>query len=195
MISLLCFRRSRSIKSKLICVLGIALEALCDPKSTEPESSTLACLASVQALLHSAKARTLIATQPSLSVEVCNVLHRVILTKDATRQQLALTVLQILVQSAQEQLQRLNDPAAGEGGVEGELLPGTSLVFAALEVCLCLLAKCYPSIDPSTNSQSGSRCVLSFICSMRCIFGNSRFFNKDMGLKKNVQKGRPHQRS
>ena len=94
------------------------------------------------------------AMQPPLSVEVCNVLHRVILTKNTSIQHLALNVLLTLVQAAQEQLSRLNDPGAGEGGIEGELLPGTSLVFAALEVCLCLLVQFYPSIDPGNSNNS-----------------------------------------
>lgn len=137
--------------------LGIALEALCDLKSTEPESSTAACLASLQALLHSSKARSILGAQQPLGVEVCNVLHRVTLTKTAPIQQLAFDVLLTLVKTAQEQMNRSDDPSmAGEGGLEGELLPGTSLVFAALEVCLCLLVQVYPNIDPSSGGSTKS---------------------------------------
>lgn len=93
--------------------------------------------------------------QPPLTVEVCNVLHRVVLTKKAPIQQQAFQVLLALVQATQEQMNRSSDPLiAGEGGSEGELLPGTSLVFAALEVCLCLLVQVYPNLDPSTSISS-----------------------------------------
>jgi len=135
---------------------------LCDLKSTEPDSSTAACLSTLKALLHSPKARITLTAQSSLGVEVCNVLHRVILTKKAAIQQLAFDVLLVLVQAAQEQINRSTDPvAAGEGGIEGELLPGTSLVFAALEVCLCLFVQFYPKIDPSSSgtNRSNSRTV------------------------------------
>ena len=140
------------------------MEALCDLKSAEPDSSTAACLSALQALLHSSKARATLASQPPLGVEVCNVLHRVILTKTAALQQLAFDVLLTLVKTAQEHMNRLDDPsAAGEGGIEGELLPGTSLVFAALEVCLCLLVQVYPNIDPSS---SGGASTKSLKCSL-----------------------------
>jgi len=137
-------------------VFGIALEALCDLKSTEPDSSTAACLAALQALLHSPQSRSTMSTQPPLSVEVCNVLHRVILTKNAAIKHLAFNVLLTLVEAAKEHLSSKDDPGAGEGGAEGELLPGTSLVFAALEVCLCLLVQFYPSIEPSSSSSNNS---------------------------------------
>lgn len=38
--------------------------------------------------------------------------------------------------------------ALGEGGSSGELVPGRSLVFAALEVCLCLLVRQLPALNP-----------------------------------------------
>ncbi|KAE8751079.1 hypothetical protein FOCC_FOCC002164 [Frankliniella occidentalis] len=37
----------------------------------------------------------------------------------------------------------------GEGGAGGELPPGHSLVFAALEVCLCLLVRALPALNPT----------------------------------------------
>lgn len=139
----------------LLVNLGIALEALCDLKSTEPDSSTAACLYGLQALLHSRKARVTMTCQQPLTVEVCNVLHRVVLTKKASIQQQAFEVLLALVEATCEQVSRSGDNA-GEGGSEGELLPGTSLVFAALEVCLCLLVQVYPNMDPSSTSSTKS---------------------------------------
>lgn len=38
--------------------------------------------------------------------------------------------------------------ALGEGGTSGELVPGRSLVFSALEVCLCLLVRQLPALNP-----------------------------------------------
>lgn len=37
----------------------------------------------------------------------------------------------------------------GEGGSTGEIVPGQSLVFAVLEVCLCLLVRQLPVLNPS----------------------------------------------
>ena len=63
-------------------------------------------------------------------------------------------ILKMKVEAAKEHLSSKNDTNAGEGGAEGELLPGTSLVFAALEVCLCLLVQFHPSIEPSSSSNA-----------------------------------------
>lgn len=40
----------------------------------------------------------------------------------------------------------------GEGGEDGELVPGKSVVFASLEVCLCLIAGQVPKLNPSPSS-------------------------------------------
>lgn len=40
----------------------------------------------------------------------------------------------------------------GEGGETGELIPGKSLVFALLEVCLCLLVRQIPALNPNPGS-------------------------------------------
>lgn len=37
----------------------------------------------------------------------------------------------------------------GEGGSTGEIIPGQSLVFAVLEVCLCLLVRQLPALNPA----------------------------------------------
>jgi len=37
----------------------------------------------------------------------------------------------------------------GEGGSTGEIEPGKSLVFAVLEVCLCLLVRQLPALNPT----------------------------------------------
>ena len=42
-------------------------------------------------------------------------------------------------------------PAAviGEGGDDGHIVPGKSVVFATLEVCLCVLVRHLPSLNPA----------------------------------------------
>lgn len=37
----------------------------------------------------------------------------------------------------------------GEGSISGEITPGQSLVFASLEVCLCLLVRALPALNPT----------------------------------------------
>ena len=40
----------------------------------------------------------------------------------------------------------------GDGGESGDILPGKSLVFATLEVCLCVLVRHIPNLNPSIPS-------------------------------------------
>ena len=40
----------------------------------------------------------------------------------------------------------------GEGGDDGLLEPGRSVVFATLEVCLCVLVRHYPDLSPRAAS-------------------------------------------
>lgn len=42
----------------------------------------------------------------------------------------------------------------GEGGISGEITPGSSVVFATLEVCLCVLVRHLPSLNPTILSSS-----------------------------------------
>ena len=46
----------------------------------------------------------------------------------------------------------------GEGGEKGELTPGKSLVFAVMEVCLCLLVRQIPALNPNPG---GATAILS----------------------------------
>lgn len=53
----------------------------------------------------------------------------------------------------------------GEGDADGILEPGKSLVFAVLEVCLCVLVRQIPSLNPtSVNSATASGTNGSLIC-------------------------------
>ena len=43
-------------------------------------------------------------------------------------------------------------PPGGEGGEDGKIIPGQSIVFATLEVCLCVLSKRIPALNPATQT-------------------------------------------
>lgn len=108
----------------------------------------------------------------SLRIELCNVLHRLILTRDNhTSQLLCMEVLKQVVSAAeqclntkkqekQRELELENQDTSiyneldllGEGGESGEIVPGTSLVYAVLEVCLCVLVLQLPALSPASNS-------------------------------------------
>jgi hypothetical protein len=45
-----------------------------------------------------------------------------------------------------------NPALLGEGGESGDVLPGKSVSFAALEVCLCVLVRHVPNLNPAIPS-------------------------------------------
>uniref|UniRef100_A0A672YQH3 HEAT repeat-containing protein 5B n=1 Tax=Sphaeramia orbicularis TaxID=375764 RepID=A0A672YQH3_9TELE len=94
-----------------------------------------------------------------LAVELLNVLHRLLLTRDPPAVQLQVTaVVQETIRAAQDHLQRLRSsrddegekecvPSLGEGGASGELVPGKSLVFAAMELLVFILVRHLPQLN------------------------------------------------
>lgn len=60
--------------------------------------------------------------------------------------------------SANEENEMSEVDLLGEGKEGGELVPGKSLVFAILEVCLCLLVRQIPALNPNPG---GATAILS----------------------------------
>lgn len=98
-----------------------------------------------------------------MGVELLNVLHRLILTRESPDIQLAaLEVVRLILFAAQEHVKEkrrsaeVDDGAAeketlpefGEGKDTGGLVPGKSLVFATLELCVCILVRQLPQLNP-----------------------------------------------
>jgi len=55
------------------------MEALCSPRSSEPVESVLTCLQALYTLLDSAWPRETLMGDKSLGIELCNVLHRLVI--------------------------------------------------------------------------------------------------------------------
>lgn len=172
--------------------VGICMEALCSPHSTESLESIIICQQALYTLLDSVSARQLLTSDKSIAIELCNVLHRLLLTRDNNDAHLlCMEILKQVMVGAKEQyedvrtnklkesgispqqncrtcLSNLNFSAnpdivnspnttldldlLGEGGEIGEIVAGQSLVFAVLEVCLCLLIRHIPALSPTPNS-------------------------------------------
>ncbi|XP_055323720.1 HEAT repeat-containing protein 5B isoform X3 [Sitodiplosis mosellana] len=153
-------------------VFGIAMEAICSTRSNEKLEAVLACLQSMYTLFDDAWAREQLYMERSLAIELCNVLHRIILTRDSLEVQLlCIEILKRVIQAANESLERKKEEKLsqvednelktemakdldllGEGGEGGEIVPGQSVVYAVLEVCLCLFVRQIPSMNPSPTT-------------------------------------------
>ncbi|XP_043372937.1 HEAT repeat-containing protein 5A isoform X7 [Dermochelys coriacea] len=168
-------------------ILGISVEFLCSPRSDAAMENITACLHALQAFLDVPWPRSKIGGDQELGVELLNVLHRLILTRESPDIQLAtLEVVRQILFAAQEHVREkrrsaeVDDGAAeketlpefGEGKDTGGLVPGKSLVFATLELCVCILVRQLPQLNPKVTgspaikagkpqllSESGSRLV------------------------------------
>uniref|UniRef100_A0A4W3GT71 HEAT repeat-containing protein 5A n=1 Tax=Callorhinchus milii TaxID=7868 RepID=A0A4W3GT71_CALMI len=143
-------------------ILGISIEFLCSPRPDAPMESITACLRALQALLDVPWPRCRMGSD-QLGVELLNVLHRLILTRESPFIQLAvIDVVGQIIHAAQEHVKEkrrsaeVDDGAAeketlpefGEGRDTGGLVPGKSLVFAALELSLSVLVRQLPQLNP-----------------------------------------------
>jgi len=163
-------------RSRFNLLLGVSMEALCSPRTGELTSSQLNnCLGALASLLESVWARVQLTREEGVLVELCNVLHRQLLSQDNTaKQEKILEVVSLAVKSASENLankkktklkelfpanQSFTDIPAevagmGEGGETGKIKPGKSMSFAILEVCLCVLVRYFPDISPRAAQSS-----------------------------------------
>ncbi|XP_054989040.1 HEAT repeat-containing protein 5A isoform X2 [Sorex araneus] len=151
-------------------ILGISVEFLCSLRSDATMESIIACLHALQALLDVPWPRSKIGSDQDLGIELLNVLHRVILTRESPSIQLAsLEVVRQIICAAQEHVKEkrrsaeVDDGAAeketlpefGEGKDTGGLVPGKSLVFATLELCVCILVRQLPELNPKLTGSPG----------------------------------------
>ncbi|XP_036928579.1 HEAT repeat-containing protein 5A isoform X7 [Acanthopagrus latus] len=154
---------------RLHLILGISIEFLCSPHSEDQMENITSCLRALQALLDVAWPRAKIGNDQALSVELLSVLHRLMVTRESVPVQLAvLDLLRQIVTAAQEHVREkrhsaeVDDGAAeketlpefGEGRDTGGLIPGRSLVFGALELCLCVLVRKLPQLSPKLAGTS-----------------------------------------
>ncbi|XP_046884989.1 HEAT repeat-containing protein 5B isoform X2 [Hypomesus transpacificus] len=147
------------VKDRMHLMLGVSIEFLCFPRPEEPLEHVMSCLLALCTLLDSPLAKTHIAQDQLLAVELLNVLHRLLLTRDPPAVQLQVTaVVQETIRAALDHLLERrhsqgkeegekDSSTLGEGGDTGELLPGKSLVFAAMELLVFILVRHLPQLN------------------------------------------------
>lgn len=81
------------------------MEALCSPRSSESPQNIKTCLNALYTLLDSTWARKVFISDRSLPIELCNVLHRLLLTRESyVIQMIVMEVLKQVMKAAQEDL-------------------------------------------------------------------------------------------
>ncbi|XP_072555030.1 HEAT repeat-containing protein 5A isoform X3 [Paramormyrops kingsleyae] len=150
-------------------ILGISMEFLCSPHSDSQMENITYCLHTLHALFDVPWPRSKIGNDQTLSVELLSVLHRLIVTRESPGVQLAvLELVRQVVCAAQERVREkrhsaeVDDGAAeketlpefGEGHDTGGLVPGKSVVFGALQLCLCILVRKLPRLSPKLTGSN-----------------------------------------
>lgn len=155
-------------------IFGLCMEALCSTRTSEKPKNVISCLQSMFTIFDSKWARAQLVKDKILTIELCNVLHRLILTSDDLYiQLLCVEILKQTIQASQEQLDKTreaymdskkNDETIdniclqeeidlmGEGGSSGEITPGSSHIYSILEVCLCLFVRQIPTMNPGSSN-------------------------------------------
>uniref|UniRef100_A0A8C4QZX9 HEAT repeat-containing protein 5A n=1 Tax=Eptatretus burgeri TaxID=7764 RepID=A0A8C4QZX9_EPTBU len=154
----------------IFCLAGIGVEFLCSPRVQEPIDCVVECLQALYTLLNSPWPRVKLGADQLLGVELLSVLHRLLLTRDIPRVHfLILAVTRQAVRAAQEHVsekrrsteeddgaaEKESVPEVGEGEETGILEPGSSLCLAAMELCLCVLVRQLPQLNPKLLGTSG----------------------------------------
>ncbi|NP_001090667.1 HEAT repeat-containing protein 5A [Xenopus tropicalis] len=150
-------------------ILGISVEFLCCPPVDAPMERITSCLRALKALLSGMWPKAHIGTDQDLAIELISVLHRLLLMRESSEVQLlVLEVGRLIVNAAQDHVRErrrsaeVDDgaeeketlPVFGEGHDTGGLVPGHSLVVAALELCLCILIRQLPQLSPHLSGGS-----------------------------------------
>ena len=131
-------------------LLGLCVEALVSPIPEDGANPVIASLQSMAELLAAQWPRQCLGGNHSLAIEVLAVMHRVVLTYHKPEHQaLAARIVNQVVSSAVESLTDQADtndyPKPTLASVD-DLAVGKSVVFAALQVAICLLFQRFPSL-------------------------------------------------
>lgn len=151
---------------RLHLLLGVAVQFLCAPHSENQMENIECCLKALQVFLNTPWPRNHICADQPLSVELLSVLLRVMVTRECPSvQKSVLELLKQIVSAAQDHVREkrhsaeVDDGAAeketvpvfGEGRDTGGLVPGRSVVFSALQICLCVLVRKLPQLSPTLS--------------------------------------------
>ncbi|VDK44710.1 unnamed protein product, partial [Cylicostephanus goldi] len=143
-------------ESRFHLMMGIAVEALCSRTTYADDHTIQSCVRAIHALLQCEWCQLQLMSDIRLAIELCNVLHRLILTRDnLATQQLCVDCAHAILDAAHcsmrvmasEDIENGNLPSTTDtderpknlySGGEGDdgIGQGTTLTFAMMELCL-----------------------------------------------------------
>ncbi|XP_050534619.1 HEAT repeat-containing protein 5B isoform X3 [Daktulosphaira vitifoliae] len=157
----------KELQDKFHLIFGVCTEAICNQRTLENIDNLKICLKSLYTILDSMVARQILMKNQILGIETMNIMHKLLLTNDNIKvQQIVMDVVQQIVKATKEDLENKmknsNDHSAikqevfwDDGSNDGIIKHKKCIVFATLEVCLCLIVRQIPDLNPTpivTNS-------------------------------------------
>ncbi|VDM62667.1 unnamed protein product [Angiostrongylus costaricensis] len=157
-------------ESRFHLMIGIAVEALCSRTTYADDNTIQSCVRAIHALLQCEWCQLQLMLDVKLPIELCNVLHRLILTRDSlTSQHLCVNCALAILNAARSSIHISNtidmkngnipNATTGYGGLpktlyaggEGDngIAKGTTLTFALMELCLCVMVRQVPLLCSS----------------------------------------------
>ncbi|KAJ1347297.1 hypothetical protein KIN20_002323 [Parelaphostrongylus tenuis] len=157
-------------ESRFHLMIGIAVEALCSRTTYADDNTIQSCVRAIEALLQCEWCQLQLMLDVKLPIELCNVLHRLILTRDSlTTQHLCVNCALAILNAARSSIRISSSMDAKNGNIpnaaiisgsgclpktlyaggEGEdgIIRGTTLTFALMELCLCVMVRQLPQIN------------------------------------------------
>ncbi|KAF8386081.1 soap-1 [Pristionchus pacificus] len=173
-----CSSSLSSLPSRLFLMIGVALDSLCSRTSTADDTTTHCALRALSSLMSSDEARLELMRDVSVPVEIVNVLHRLVLTRDnLATQQLCVDCAAAVMDAAMcckaigggtENSDAINgniDSVEAEkmkglyqcddGGESGELKPGM-LSYAFMEFILAVVVRQLPQVNSAAMRSRSS---------------------------------------
>ncbi|GMS80555.1 hypothetical protein PENTCL1PPCAC_2730, partial [Pristionchus entomophagus] len=172
----ICSSSLSSLPSRLFLMLGVALDSLCSRTSTADDTTTHCALRALSSLMSSDEARLELMRDVSVPVEIVNVLHRLVLTRDnLATQQLCVDCAAAVMDAAMcckaiggnnsdaingnidseeaEKMKGLYE--CDDGGDSGELKPGM-LSYAFMEFVLAVVVRQLPQVNSAAMRSRSS---------------------------------------
>ncbi|OXA59612.1 HEAT repeat-containing protein 5B isoform X2 [Folsomia candida] len=141
---------------RFFLVLGLSMEALCKAPFSETIEDVEIYMKSIWALLTSHWTRDVISRDRALTMELCYVLHRQLVSRCEIKIQiLVVQVLKLVIEGMRENFNKIAHEAEDKNDANDEnsenLEPGKSVVIAVLEVVFCLLMQKIPTLNSNAT--------------------------------------------
>ncbi|OTF79516.1 hypothetical protein BLA29_001561 [Euroglyphus maynei] len=150
-------------------LFGVCIESLSNPKSTEQAVHVATYLDSLKELIqHNEVTESILSNDTQLILELCQVLHRLLLTHEVSGSQVVITEIIKSLIDIQIRMKRA-DAESPVTGIEAH----KSIVYSILEICLAILVRQLPQLCP----QLAKTPEFSFVRSHKS--ANYLLFNSD----------------